>query len=442
MPGSVDAGRDVSHLLDALRRGEISAETAVSACLEELRRVDGLTNAVAFWADERALANARQLDQAFSRDGATGPLHGLPVTVKDWIDVEGFPCEGDAGPAGRRPSRDATVVARLRQAGAVIVAKTRAWGPDREPGRVRHLDDPSRTAGGSSTGEAVVVASGASPLGIGSDSGGSIRLPAAWCGVYGFKPTAGRIPTTGHYPRVGPLSDGRTQIGPLARCVPDLELILAVCSGPDWQDAGTAPVPLRSSGQVSLRGARYAVVTGEDEAEGAASGETGGGADSADGAGGWTPSAPMAGAVGRAAAVLDAAGLTRVSWPAPWLAGAMEVTLQYWARARGELRGKEASQLLHDWDRFRRRYLMAAEHVDLLLTPTVRETAPLHRAITGSDFVYTLPASLTGSPAVTVPAGLDPAGLPLSVQLTGRPWEDHVVLAAARHLQDAWTSSS
>jgi amidase len=413
----MDISGDATDLLTALRRGEISATSAVSACLDALRQVDGQTNAVAFREDERVLDDARQLDQAFARQGATGPLHGLPVTVKDWIDVEGFPCEGDSGPVGRRPARDATVVARLRQAGAVIVAKTQAWGPDRDPGRVRHPADHSRIPGGSSTGEAVVVAAGASPLGFGSDSGGSVRLPAAWCGACGFKPTAGRVPTTGHYPRVGPLSDGRTQIGPLARRVADLELALPVICGPDWQDSGTAPVPLQDPSRASLAGSRYAVVLSEED---------------------WVPAAQLAAAVDQAAALLDAAGLTRTSWPAPWLAEAMQITLQYWTRARGQLPGSDANRLLEDWERYRRHYLRAAEHVDLLLTPTVLETAPEHRAITGTDYVYTLPASLTGSPAVSIPAGRDPAGMPLSVQLIGRPWEDHVVLAAARHLQETW----
>jgi amidase len=416
VPGTVSVGGRAADLLGALRRGEVSAREAASAHLAALRRADARTNAVAFFEDERALADARRLDRAFTEDGIVGPLHGLPITVKDWIDVEGFPCAGVTGASGRRPGQDATVVARLRQAGAVVVAKTRAWGPDSEPGRVRHPVDPARSAGGSSTGEAVLVAAGASPLGIGSDSGGSIRLPAAWCGACGFKPTAGRVPTTGHFPRVGALRDGRTQIGPLARHVEDLERVLPIICGPDWRDAGVAPVPLRPAGRAGLRGARFAVVTSEE---------------------GWAPAAPLAAAVQRAAAALDDAGLVRADWKSSWLAEAMDITKRYWARARSELSGQEAERLLADWDRFRRRYLVAAEHVELLLTPTVLQTAPLQREVVGDAFVMTLPASLTGSPAVTVPAGQEPSGMPLSVQLVGRPWEDHLVLAAARQLQAA-----
>src|SRR4051812_17962601 len=198
----------VAELLDRLAAGSVSAADAVAERLDALHRGHARTGAVAWFDDDRVLAEAVRLDRALAGGGPVGPLHGLPVTVKDWIDVAGFPCAGDIGRTDRRPERDATVVRRLRAAGAVVVAKTRAWDG------VRHPLDPARTVGGSSSGEAAAVAAGASVLGLGSDSGGSVRLPAAWAGVYGLKPTAGRVPATGHFPWIGALSDGRTQIGP------------------------------------------------------------------------------------------------------------------------------------------------------------------------------------------------------------------------------------
>jgi amidase len=401
----------VATLIDDLSAGRVSAVEAVTERLDALRRVDAQTSAVAAFEDERALADAARLDGA-RRDGSpVGPLHGLPITVKDWIDVEGFPCAGEGGRAvGRRPAHDATAVARLRGAGAVVVAKTRPWTDDGP--RVTHPLDPARSVGGSSSGEGVVVATRASPLGIGSDSGGSVRLPAAWCGVLGLKPSAGLVPTTGHYPRVGALSDGRTQIGPLARSVDLLERALHVMTGPDWRDAGVVPVPVASSTGVDLRGARFAVV----ESEGIARPD-------------------LVAAAEGAAAELTSAGATRVAWFDSWLDDALDITRRYWGRR--DLTGAEAEQQLWDWDRFRRRYLQAAEHVDLVLGPAVRETAPVDRAITGDDFLFMLPASLTGSPAVVVPWGRDDAGMPLSVQIVGRPYEDHRVLAAARLLEGA-----
>lgn len=403
------AGRSIAELLSAIHSGAASATEVVSEHLDALRRLDAQTNAIAAFEDERSLAEAGRLDRAFAADGVTGPLHGLPVTVKDWIDVAGFPCAGESGKyRDRRPLADATAVARLRRAGAVVVAKTRVWGASSGPDAVRHPLDPARSAGGSSTGEAVAVASGASAAGIGSDSGGSIRLPAAWCGAYGLKPTEGRVPGTGHFPRVGALSDGRTQIGPLARSVPDLERLLAVIAGPDWRDAGVPPVPLLSSSRADLRGARFAVLAGDDR---------------------WRPAAAHADAVERAAISLCAAGLSRTAWPISWLAEALDITRRYWTRA--ELSGQQADRQLWDWDRFRYRYLEAAEHIDFLVTPVARESAPRHREITGEDFVFTLPASLTGSPAISVPAGVDQDAMPVAVQVIGRPWEDHRLLAAA-----------
>jgi len=260
---TAEPGAPGGDVLAAIKAGQASATEVVAAHLAALHAVHERTGAVTAFCDERALADARRLDQVFAGGGVTGPLHGLPVTVKDWIDVEGFPCAGERGATDRRPACDATAVARLRRAGAVVLAKTHAWGPDSAEGRVRHLADPGRTPGGSSTGEAVVVAAGASVIGLGSDSGGSIRLPAAWCGVFGLKPTAGRVPGTGHFPRTGALSDGRTQIGPLARDVADLERALAVIAGPDWRDAGVPPVPLPPSSAARLEGATFAVLAGE-----------------------------------------------------------------------------------------------------------------------------------------------------------------------------------
>ena len=410
--GSSTGGLDAGALLAAVRAGEVSVGEVVAERLALLHALDEATAAIAAFEDARALADARDLDRARAEGRTLGPLHGLPVTVKDWIDVEGFPCAGDGARAvGRRPAVDATVVARLRAAGAIVVAKTRSWDDGAPGGAVLHPLDGWRTPGGSSSGEAVAVAAGASLLGIGSDSGGSIRLPAAWCGVVGFKPTAGRVPTTGHFPRVGALSDGRTQIGPLASDLDAIERVLPVIAGPDGHDPGVAPVPLAPVDEAGLAGGRFAVVVVE---------------------GSWSATAEVNAVVEAAATALAAAGLERVEWPVPWLETALDITRRYWGRS--QLDGAGVARQLWDWDRFRRRYLEAVRHIDLLLTPTVAAVAPRRREVTGEDFVFTLPASLTGSPAISLPAEPGADGLPLAVQLIGRPWEDHRVLAAARAL--------
>ena len=379
-------GTDAGALLAAVRAGELSVEEVVAARLARLHELDASTAAIAAFEDQRALADARALDRARAAGRPLGPLDGLPVTVKDWIDVEGFPCAGEGGRAvGRRPPVDATVVARLRAAGAVVVAKTRSWDDGAPGGAVRHPLDGSRTPGGSSSGEAVAVAAGASLLGIGSDSGGSIRLPAAWCGVLSFKPTAGRVPTTGHFPRVGALSDGRTQIGPLAADLDLIERVLSIIAGPDGHDPGIAPVPLGAVDGSGLGGGRFAVLAGE---------------------GAWVVTGEVQAAVEQAAGALAGAGMERVEWTVPWLDAALDITRRYWGRS--QLDGAGVAQQLWDWDRFRRRYLEAVADIDLLLTPTVAGVAPLRREVTGEDFVFTLPASLTGSPAISLPAGPDP----------------------------------
>lgn len=368
--------------------------------------------------DDRALADAAAVD-AGGDAIPPGPLRGLPITVKDWIDVEGFPCAGGSPHHDdRRPGEDATVVARLRAAGAVVCAKTSPWNSvTPTETTVRHPLDPDRWPGGSSSGDAIVTAAGAVPLGVGSDSGGSVRLPAAWCGVFGLKPSTGLLPGTGHFPRVGAWSDGRTTIGFLS---PDLDLVdaaLRATAGPDGLDAGAPPVTL-SERRESLAGLRVALLPGDPA---------------------FPTTSAVTGTVAESFDRIVAAGATPVEWSWPWLADSLSITARYWGRTL--LTGAEVSQQLWDWDRFRRRYL--ATGVDLLVGPAVADVAPLladvaRRARTDrlpvhtDDFVFTLPASLTGSPAISVPAGTDAAtGMPLAVQLIGRPWSDSVVLAAA-----------
>lgn len=371
------------------------------------------------WFDDgRALADAATIDTAGDAI-PNGPLRGLPITVKDWIDVEGFPCAGGSPRhVDRRPHEDATVVARLRATGAVMCAKTSPWNRVRlSETAVCHPVDPQRWPGGSSSGDAIVTAAGAVALGVGSDSGGSVRLPAAWCGVYGLKPTTGLLPSTGHFPRVGAWSDGRTTIGFLS---PDLALIdaaLRATAGPDGLDAGVPPVT-PTARLHSFAGLRVAALPPDPA---------------------FPTTRAVATAVTESVDRLVAAGMTRVGWSWPWISESLDITGRYWRRAL--LSGAEASQQLWDWDRFRRRHLTTG--VDILVSPTVADIAPLrsdvaHRTrvdglpVHTDDFVFTLPASLTGSPAISVPFGADDAtGMPLAVQLTGRPWADPVVLAAA-----------
>jgi amidase len=338
-------------------------------------------------------------------------LHGIAVTVKDWIDVAGLPCEGEARErTDRMPPCDATVVERLRAAGAVVVAKTQPGAHHPVHGRCLHPLDPSRSPGGSSSGEAALLGSAATTIGLGSDSGGSIRLPAAWCGAAGFKPSFGLVPDTGHVPRVGPRADGRTVIGPMARRVDDLIAVLRVIAGPDGVDAGCVPVPLGDPTSVSPLGLRVAVVEGDD---------------------GFSASPSTAAAVQRAVASLCARGAIVADDALPaHLDESLAITQSYWGRR--SLTGVDIDRHLRQWDRFVGVMTRAAAMFDVVIGPVVADVAPLDRPLVGEDFVFTLPYSLTGWPAVSVPAGIDElTGLPLAVQIAAPRWHDHVALAVA-----------
>jgi len=359
--------------------------------------------------DQAALAQAAALDAEVPRR----QLAGLAITIKDWIDVAGLACEGEAlERTGRMPERDATAVARLRAAGAIVIAKTQPGAEHPIHGRCHHPLDAERTPGGSSSGEAALIGAGASLVGLGSDSGGSIRLPAAWCGVFGFKPSFGLVPNTGHFPRVGGRHDGRTVIGPLAASAADLLTIMSVICGPDGVDPDCVPVPLRAPSSVDPRGLRVAVV---EEAA-------------------WAPAGSTRAAVQAAVSHLADLGCVIVDEPLPaHLDEALDITLRYWGRSA--LSGAAADRQLGDWDRFSGRFTRAAAGFDIIVGPVVADVAPVHRPLEGDDYVFTLPWSLTGWPAVSVPAGTDPAtGLPLAVQVAAPRWHDHVVLAAASWL--------
>lgn len=401
-----------------IRAREVTATAVVEDHLARLESCRKTIGGVAWSDSDAVLAAAHAADRALADESSTiQPLHGVPITVKDWIDVAGFPCAGeDARHRDRRPQHDATVVARLRAAGAIVIAKTAAGDRNELYGVTRNPHDHARSPGATSSGEAALVAAAASPLGIGSDSGGSIRLPAAWCGVAGLKPTAGRVSNTGHFPRIGALHDGRTQIGPLARSVDDLALALAVIAGPDGLDPGVVDVPLGSIHDVALSHLRVAWFTHDGPGQ---------------------PSVAVAQQVERAVEALAEGGATIVGDVVPaHLAEAFDITERYWRRR--ELSGPEADDLLWDWDRFRRRQLVFAETVDLVVCPVTSDVAS-RSSPTWSDYVFTCPASLTGAPAATVPTGFD-GTVPVAVQLVGRRWADATVLAAARAIEASVTS--
>ena len=222
---------------EKISKGEITSEELVQACLERVEQVDGAIEAWSYLNSDYALDQARKLDIIRQDGGPIGPLHGIPAGIKDIIDTAHIPTElGTPIHAGRVPFKDAWVVSRLRQAGAVIMGKTVTTElATYSPGKTKNPHDPNRTPGGSSSGSAAAVSSNMVPIALGSQTNGSIIRPAAFCGVFGFKPSFGMIPRTGVLTQSVPLD----QLGVFARKTEDVALLTQVLAGYDVTDPST-----------------------------------------------------------------------------------------------------------------------------------------------------------------------------------------------------------
>src|ERR1700691_5457487 len=228
-----------------IRCKAVSPVEVARAHLDRIERLNPKLNAFVDYQPEAVLAQAHNAEKAIMRGEDLGPLHGVPISIKSSIDVAGHRCEAGS---------------RLRAPGAIILGVTStpellmAWETDNLLyGRTNNPWDLTRTAGGSSGGEAAAIAAGLSAGGVGSDGGGSIRVPAHFCGICGLKPTPGRIPSTGHYPKAsGPFALIGV-VGPMARTVEDLQTLFQVMTGPDDGDPCAAPVPVREVDDAAVR---------------------------------------------------------------------------------------------------------------------------------------------------------------------------------------------
>lgn len=409
-----------------IRDRQLSSEEVVQAHLRRIEVVNPRLNAVVQLAKEQALVDARAADAALAHGQHTGVLHGVPFTVKDWIDTAGLPCTGgDLAFRTRVPTEDATVVARMRQAGAILLGKTNVMVENPVYGRANNPYNLAYSTTGSSSGEAALIAAGGSPLGLGSDSGGSIRQPAHACGIAGLKPTTGRIPLTGHFPFISAMNDPRTSIGPMARFVEDLALVLPILSGMDWKDASVIPMPLADWHAIDVRTLRVAYYTHHTGAE---------------------PTLETAETCRQSARVLADMGANVEEALPPRIEEASQITRQYWQRPESasadewvttekvHLSSLEVEEHLFRWDRFRRALIGFMAHYDVILTPVAERPATVHG--TDSGWIpYTLPFSLTGWPCVVVRAGTTSDGLPIGVQIVASPWRDDMALAVAQVIE-------
>jgi Asp-tRNA(Asn)/Glu-tRNA(Gln) amidotransferase A subunit family amidase len=448
-------------MAERIRKKNLSPVEIVDAHLEQIERLNPKLNAFVQVDVERARQAAQDAEVAVIHGKTIGLLHGVPISIKSSLAVEGMLCEsGTRLRAGFVSAQDAPLVARLRSAGAIVLGVTNtpeflmAWETDNLLyGRTNNPWDLQRTAGGSSGGEAAAIAAGMSAGGVGSDGGGSIRVPAHFSGICGLKPTPGRIPATGHYPgSAGPFAFLGV-VGPMARTVPDLKVLFEVMQGPDIGDACAAPVRVRWQTEDEIRKLRVGYF--EDD--------------------GRTPVTPETRASIRAAAeALRGAGFQVVPFQPEGLeesrrlwnklfviAGGMllrpvferresdlsPILKQFleWSAAEPALTGET---LLHAWiqrDELRARFLRQMQHYPILLCPAAAIPAFRHgeRSWQVEDktvhyldaWSYTEFFNLLGNPAAVVPVGHSSEGLPIGVQIVGRPWEEEQVLSVAAVLE-------
>src|SRR6266550_7273429 len=255
-----------AELAEAIRSKKWSSKEIVEAHLDRIAKVNPKLNAVVQLTAEAARKEADEADAALARGEIKGPLHGVPLTIKDTLETAGVICTGGTkGRANFAPKADATAVARLRAAGGIILGKTNVpelagaiESDNLVYGRTNNPYDLARTPGGSSGGEAAIIAACGSPLGLGTDAGGSIRIPAHFCGLAAIKPTSGRVPRTGQFPQPMGARAPVFHVSLIARRVEDLALALPIISGPDFRDNSIVGMPLLDPKAVTLSGLKLA----------------------------------------------------------------------------------------------------------------------------------------------------------------------------------------
>jgi amidase len=429
-----------TQILQLISTRQLSASEALEACLARLHEQNSRINAVVTLDEEGARRRAREADAARARGELWGPLHGLPMTLKD-----GFSTAGMRTTAGYEPLRDyvpnedSTVAARLKAAGAIIFGKTNVspllgniqsdnpiFGRTNNPWRL------DRTSGGSSGGAAAALLTGMTPLEVGSDYAGSIRIPAAFCGVYGLKTTEHRVSMWGHIPDLpGQVRRHRLlwSIGPMARSIEDLALCYGVIAGPDGRDMDVPPVGLGTTADGRpATGLRIAWA-------------------------GTFPGVPVERSIREAIAdlaiKLEQAGM-QVGEALPPV-DFKEIAQHRLVISRAVMDDtlptmEEYITALDARDRITRAWEIFFDEWDALVCPVTMTTAFPHCSTEGTIAVdgeevnywraigHCAPFNFTGQPVVAMPVGWDSNNLPIGVQLVGRRWGEERLLAIARAL--------
>jgi Asp-tRNA(Asn)/Glu-tRNA(Gln) amidotransferase A subunit family amidase len=450
----------LAEIAQAIRSKKISPVEIVELHLKRIEALQPKLNAFVHLDPEGAREQARAAENLVLRGAQLGPLHGVPLTIKSCIDVAGWPCP--AGSLLRKTyvaNLDAPLVSRWKAAGAILLGNTNtpeflmAYETDNLlTGKTSNPWNLAHSAGGSSGGEAAAIAAGCSAGGVGSDGGGSVRVPAHFCGICGLKPTPGRIPATGHFPPGTGAFSWLGVVGPMARTIADVRSLFEVMAGPDAGDALSAPVPLRAYREGELRGLRVGIL--ESEALGIATAE-------------------MRAAVERTAKSLDERGFT----VEPFRLDGLDRALNLWWFFFGPVIGNllwhsvaghedQISPMLREYlshatsgnsitldqftkacadrDLLRADILRQMRDTPVLLSPVSTSRAFRHgqgNYHPGTGYRDTMRFSqwlnLTGFPGASVPVGVSNEGLPIGVQVIGRPFEDELVLAVAEAIEQA-----
>ncbi|HSA88279.1 MAG TPA: amidase [Burkholderiales bacterium] len=422
----------------AVRDGAITSEQLVEACLARIRESEPQVQAWQFLDPHHALAQARACDEEHRAGRPQGALHGVPVGLKDIIDTADMPTEdGTVLHAGRTPDRDATVVAMLRAAGAVILGKTVTTEcAYYSPGKTRNPHNPEHTPGGSSSGSAAAVAAGMVPLALGSPTNGSVIRPASFCGVYGFKPTHGLIPRSG----ILRLSRALDHVGLFSRTLEDLALLAEALVGHDAQDPDTRPrarIPFAATAAEEPPLPPLLAFVKGPVWERAADDTREAFAELLDELGDRAVEVELPEAAGAA-----------LEWHRTIMEAEMAASLEAeWERGRDRLseqlralmeRGRATRALDYQKALARIPLLNTGfgeifERFDAILTPAAPGTAPKGLGSTGDPAFCTL-WTLLGTPAVTLPLLQGANALPLGVQLVGPRNGDARLLRTARWL--------
>lgn len=464
-----------SQLAKAIRERSVSSSEVLEAHLAQIAQHNCVLNAIVTLDSEQALTRAKQADTALAQGELWGPLHGVPVTVKDLFDTAGLRTTWSYKPrANYIPQQDATAIARLRAAGAILIGKTnmpeRAIGSQCDSplfGRANNPWNPNYTPGGSTGGGAAAVAAGLSPLEIGSDLGGSIRLPAHFCGVFGFKPTEHRVSMAGASLKLKGAKAGWQHMrvaGPLARSISDLRLALSLIEGPDGRQWSVPPVAAEPLQERQLRECRFAWT---------------------DNFGGIPVTAETQTTIEKLAVMLEQLGcrVERCNPPGFNFSSALQtfgeiigteigvttpalnrLMLSVVLRTRSDeplLRGlvKGATLSMQRYvEALSRRDAFIAEmeqfisNWDVWLCPVAPGPAFTHRKqlhpLLGGPLevddqklpywlwstTYTAVFNLTGNPVVVLPIARSQSGLPIGIQLVGRRWKDMQLLSIAEKL--------